>query len=970
VSRWRGVDVEEGPNRFHVLLEGPDGNLVEQLSHRIHYSGPPISAELHEDESHLVADGRETPVIAVRFRDRWGEPVRRGITGPYQLEPPYQSEEAVEAERTRPLAGLGLEQPTYRVVEDGIAYIRLHPTSVVGDARLRFRFLDRAEDEVTAWLEPGQREWVLVALATGSLGFNDASGNDAVRGDAGIDAGVYREGRTAFFAKGSVKGSWLMTAAFDSAAKRSRIGDRLLQALDPDEHYTLYGDNTEQGYEAPTSDRLYLKVERKKFYALYGDYDTGLHETELGAYGRTLSGVKTEFRGERVRWNAFATDSDQVFSKDEIQGEGTSGLYRLRRGDLVINSETVTLETRDRFRNDRVLESQALARHSDYNINYQDGTLYFRTPVPSRDAHFNPIFIVVDYETESGGSARYSGGGRAALALFDDALEVGMSGIHEDNGERSGDLMGGDATLRLGPSTELRAEYATTQSEDFSTEQDGEAWLVEFDHRGEDWDIGAHFREEQEGFGFGQQRLVESGLRSFGVDTKHRVTENVAIDTTAFHQQNLDTQDERSVVGSEIAYRTNAFGVRGGARWARNETGGEVANTAQLLTGAHYTFWKNRLTLRADGETALGGEDHHGDYPNRAVVGGDYRINDTVQLFADQEFTFGNRRTENTRVGLQASPWSGGAISTSLNQESREYGPRTFANLGLQQRWNFNPQWSFDVMVDRAQTIRDGGALPFSEGSVPASGSTTEDFTAVSLGSSFRRDGWSSTGRVETRIGDTNHHYGLLLGTLREHDADTSYSGRLNFFLTDPGGNADQVELESSLSLAHRPLDSAWVALERLDVDFQQSGGGGVGIESLKFVNHFKLNYELDRRTQFAAQYSAKLVIDRIAGRNYSSVGNLFGLEARRDLTDKWDVEFHTRLRHTSGSGSSLKPNYGLSLGRRLYDNLWLSVGYNFAGFHDTEFAGSEYTAHGPFVRLRAKIDQVTVKSLLQRFAE
>ena len=101
-----------------------------------------------------------------------------------------------------------------------------------------------------------------------------------------------------------------------------------------------------------------------------------------------------------------------------------------------------------------------------------------------------------------------------------------------------------------------------------------------------------------------------------------------------------------------------------------------------------------------------------------------------------------------------------------------------------------------------------------------------------------------------------------------------------------------------------------------------------------------------------------------------ATYGDEASRKARRDLTDKWDVEFHTRLRHTSGSGSSLKPNYGLSLGRRLYDNLWLSVGYNFAGFHDTEFAGSEYTAHGPFVRLRAKIDQVTVKSLLQRFAE
>jgi uncharacterized repeat protein (TIGR01451 family) len=873
VSRWRGVDLLEGPNRFHVLLEGPDGKLVEQLTHRTHFSGGPISAELDEDESLLIADGRATPVIAVRFRDRWGQPVRRGATGQYQLDPPYQTEEAVEAARTRPLEGLGFEEPTYRVRDDGLAYIRLHPTSVVGDARLRFRFLDRAQDEVTAWLEPGQREWVLVALGAGTLGFNDTSGSDAVRREAGVDADVHREGRMAFFAKGSVKGRWLMTAAFDSEAKRSRIGDRLLQALDPDEHYTLYGDNTEQGYEAPTSKRLYLKIERKKFYALYGDYDTGLNESELAAYGRTFTGVKTEFRGERVRWNAFATDSDQVFTKDEIQGNGSSGLYRLRGGDIVINSETVTLETRDRFRNDRVLDTQALARHSDYNIDYQDGTLYFRTPVPSRDANFNPIFIVVDYETGDGGTDQYTGGGRAALGFFDDALELGASGLHEDNGELSGNLIGGDATLRLGPSTELRAEYATSESEDFVTERSGDAWLVEFDHRGEDWDVAAYVREQQQGFGLGQQREVDSGLRSLGVDTAHRITDHVEIDTTAFHQKNLDTEDTRSVVGSDLAYRKRNFGAHGGVRYARNENGDEVDSTAQLLTGTHYTFWQDRLTLRADSEFAVAGEDRHGDYPTRAILGGDYRISDSVQLFADQEFGFGDRRTDNTRVGLQASPWSGGSISTSLNQESREYGPRTFANLGLQQRWNLNPEWSFDVLVDRAQTIRDGGAVNFSEGSVPASGSTTDDFTALSFGSSFRRGAWSSTGRLETRIGDASNQYGLLLGALRDHDADTSYSGRFNFFLTDPGGNPDQIELESSLSFAHRPLDSPWVALERIDIDFTQSGDGAAGLESLKFVNHLKLNYEWDRRTQFAAQYSTTFVIDRIAGRSYSSVG-------------------------------------------------------------------------------------------------
>jgi len=38
--------------------------------------------------------------------------------------------------------------------------------------------------------------------------------------------------------------------------------------------------------------------------------------------------------------------------RQEIRGDGTSGMYYLSRRDLVINSEEITIETRDRFRSE------------------------------------------------------------------------------------------------------------------------------------------------------------------------------------------------------------------------------------------------------------------------------------------------------------------------------------------------------------------------------------------------------------------------------------------------------------------------------------------------------------------------------------------------------------------------------------------------------------------------------------------
>ena len=79
---------------------------------------------------------------------------------------------------------------------------------------------------------------------------------------------------------------------------------------------------------------------------------------------------------------------------EEIPGDGTSGLYQLNN-NIIPNSETITIETRrDRFRSDKIIEKRELRRYQDYNIDYNDGTLFFKFPISSRDRNFNPNIIV------------------------------------------------------------------------------------------------------------------------------------------------------------------------------------------------------------------------------------------------------------------------------------------------------------------------------------------------------------------------------------------------------------------------------------------------------------------------------------------------------------------------------------------------------------------------------------------------
>ena len=72
-------------------------------------------------------------------------------------------------------------------------------------------------------------------------------------------------------------------------------------------------------------------------------------------------------------------------------------------------------------------------------------------------------------------------------------------------------------------------------------------------------------------------------------------------------------------------------------------------------------------------------------------------------------------------------------------------------------------------------------------------------------------------------------------------------------------------------------------------------------------------------------------------------------------------------MRHQT-QGDEVSAGYGMSVSRVLVDNVWVSLGYNLIGFYDAEFSGADYTAQGPFFRIRAKFDQLSVKEALELF--
>ncbi len=968
LSRWRGLDLADGPNRLTARISRDD-QLLQTLERAVHFAGAPIRGELVVERSQLVADGRNSPVLAVRFVDRWGKPARRGTVGNFRVDPPYRSQWEVQALRENQLLVTGARTPTYRLGEGGIALIELEPTNQTGEVAVHLEYPDDVQQELRGWLAPAARDWILVGLAEGTIGYNTINDNMELAAGGGHQDHYYDDAELAFFAKGRIKGEFLLTLAYDSRREHAAAADSLFGVIDPERFYTLYGDTSEQHFDAPSQRRLYVKLERNAFVALFGDYETGLTVTELGRYARSLNGFKSEFQSRRLSYNAFASSTDQAFIKDELLADGTSGPYQLSRSDIVLNSDKLTVEVRDRFRPEQIISERGLQRHVDYQIDYLTGTVFLKAPLAGRDDAFNPVYVVVDYESRDGRDQGTVAGGRAAVHFLDDRADFGLTAIREGLAGGDGSLAGVDLKLRVGSATEVRAEWASSKVDNITSgRRSGAAYLAEVEHRTGRLDARAYVREQASEFGLGQQRGTEAGTRRSGLDLHVERGDNWRVNGEAFRQENLDTGAVRDVLEAEGRYqdprRSGALGLR---QVVDADGAGQTLESSQAYGSASWRFLDELLTARLTLETALGGRDSSIDYPSRSLLGLDAAVSEAVTLFGEYELAEGSAiQTQMTRVGVKATPGQGTQVSSSLSQQTTEYGPRSFASLGLTQGWQLGERWALDVGVDHSNTLRAPGVAPLNATVPLASGSLAGDYTAAYFGALYRSENWTFTSRVERRDSDSEDRTALLAGFYRERNSGRGFSARLD--VIDSNLTSGAVTLDAGLRLgwAHRPADSRFIVLDRLDLVGQTRKDGISDSRTSRVVNNLNANWLPNRRNQVALQFGAKYVRSNFAGFSATGYLDLWGMEWRRQLTQRFDAGFNTSI-YRSVRADVHESGLGLDLGINVATNLYVSIGYNFSGFYDEDFSRNRYTAQGPFLSFRLKADQATLKALLER---
>lgn len=999
VAIWRGVGIEDGQNKLVAHIKDASGTIVETLERSVYFAHAPMKAQFIKDQSVLVADGVTRPRIVVRLTDRTGKPVQHGSVGDFQVSEPYRAAIEVDAQQANQLSGLERAAPVWRVHGDnGLAYIELEPTTASGTVAISFGFTDgevRREQRVETWLDPGDRPWTVVGFAAGTVGFNKLEqGLETLVQD---DDPINVDGRIALYAKGRVTGKWLMTMAYDSDKKEDET--RFAGIIDPRRYYTIYADRTDQRYDAASVRRLYLKLERPQFYALFGDYQTGIDEPELARYQRSFNGIKAEYSNDEIQATAFGSDTPYQYRREEIQGNGLSGPYMLGARDIIANSERVRIETRDRLRSDRIIETKVLLRHIDYDIDYLSGSLRFREPILSRSSGLDPQFIIAEYEVDGIGKRVANAGGRVRWTSKDEKLQIAATGIHDESDTTKTDLVGADIIYRPGTGTQIRAEFAGSSSQAqpssiVPSAGGATAWLVEAEHHDERFDVLAYVREQQAGFGVGQQNRSEIGTRKFGVDGRVRLTDQLSASLIAYQEEFFGSDARRRAAIAELEYRSDNTTLRAGLTHANDKLSDGTTNQSTLARlGASQRFLDGKLELSAQTEFALGGQDESVDFPARHNVTARYQIKSGVALVAGYEIAKGaNIDARTARVGFDLAPWAGGRVLASANQQQiTELGARTYAAYGLAQSFRISEKWSADITLDANTTI--GGINPAdvvnieqpvaSGGFRGNSGELTEDFTAITAGATYRGDRWSWTGRAEYRDGETTNRYGLTTAILRQIGEGRAVGGALSWFRARENGGAQTTTAQAEISWAHRPGNSQWSVLNKTEFRYDAVRGavagqagpiGGALLEidgdakSRRVINSLSLNYtpideqsgNFVERGEYALFWGTRYATDRFGRDDVKGWSNVLGGDLKFDISNVADIGASGSVR-VGSNGKNISYSFGPLLTVTPFKNANITFGYNIVGYEDRDFEEARYSRSGPFVTFKLKFDQTSL---------
>jgi len=922
---YKGVDLFEGKNIIIATIKDKTNKTIQTLQREIWVeSHLPATIKYLKEFSYLNADGKHTPIIAVKFLAKSGHPLRSGLIGSFEVSDEY--EPYVKQN------GKGV----FEIDSDGIAYIKLKPTTKAGNVKLTFKLINEQKKSINVKLTPHFRDWIIVGFLKGSIGYKVLDKHSEP-----IKSKIETNGQIALFAKGRIKGKYLLTIAYNSKNQNRELFDK----IDPNRYYLIYGDNSTQKSEAPTTKKLYIKIESENFYAMFGDIKSAFRDSEFLDYDRAFTGFKAKYEKSNFRVKAFIAKTKKIHTKEEIRGDGTNGYYYLKSKEIVQNSEIVTIQTRDRLHPSIILEKKTLTRYSDYDIDYINGKIFFKEPIYSNDKHQNPIYIVIEYDLDSLSSNTYTWGVDTNYKYKD--LEIGVRIINEDTLIANSYIYGGILKYNISQNSTFYAEIAHSKNSIEGKDINANARYAELKYSDSNYTLKAWYRYKDSNFGLQNSIVNGKGKRDIGLNIKKRVNKNIDIEAEVNNQKEFNsTKNSTTTATVKVNYKDEKSTASIGLRHIKSDS----SNT-QVMASYSKKMLNNRLNLKLSHEQNLA-KSTNSTYPTLTTLEADYKIDENSTIFGSVARSYYNETSSyKSCVGFSYKPWKDGEIKYSRSLEKGGDIDRVFDVLSIRQKYILTKHYTLTLGYEKGINHND----------------SRSSYDAINSLLEYKNK------RENARL-----LIGAKSGLTKKLNIDFSYTKRKDKNQAFIVGAKSYMEWSKksknrnssvSLSYVYRPNSSNIVVLNKLILKDEKKSSNEDSQHTLKLINNIHINWRANEKWELGLHYGIKYLIDKVDTYRYDSLVDILALYAQYDYTDTLSFGIQGFIVHSYDS-KTFKFGMGAYAKKTVWQNAEVTLGYNIDGYKDSDFNAQANYSNKVYVNFKIKFDQNTFKKPLKKVSQ
>lgn len=973
-----GVDLKTGKNSIEIRQLDSMGNVRETRTLTVLAPGQMNRVNLKMVDSAAVeANGRNVMNVVVSLVDENGVQVasRTPVTidssvGKIQLQDLDPDKAGVQ----QFVEGGQLLVPLLSPAQSGEGTLSVESGIFKGSQQIRFT--------------PELRPMIAAGILEGAISFNkfDPKNLSKVSRDDGFeqelnslsshdDGKLGMSGRSAFFLKGKVKGEYLLTMAYDSDKDKNQ---RLFRDIRPDEYYPVYGDSAAKGFDAQSTSKLYVRLDKGRSYAMYGDLTTRVDGDEglsLGQYSRSLTGARVHHEDERSSVTGFVarTTSRQVVN--EQRGLGISGPYSLGNvpfDSVLENSEKVEVLVRDRDNPGLVISRRTLSRFVDYEVDTLSNSLYLKNPISSQDEKANPTFLRITVESDQGGES-YTVGGVAGKVQVNKNVSVGGSYVRSDDPMTKDDLASVNAVAKLSDRVKVVAEVARSSNtiDTLSTlnnpnvsatptgEQSGNAGRIEINYADSKIEARVYHNQADSGF-YNTSSPISAGRKETGARVQGRVPQVGLAKLEAIRTEDTANNGVRDGLTASIERAINQYlALEVGARFYQESR--QAASATSVAANTPYSGTTLRAKLNAQLPWVAGSaafveyEQDVSDATRKVLaVGGSYQIGAKGRVYARHEVIssisglYGlndNTQRNSTVVGIDGNYMKDGTVFSEYRMRDGISAREAEAALGLRNQWHLAEGVRMNTSFEKIKSLK--GA------------STSADATAVSLGVEYLADPrWKGVAKIEKRWAETSDSLLNTLGAAYKATDDVTLLAKNVYNKTDNKTTGDRTLDRFQVGAAYRDFDNTkFDALTKFEYRLDDNQSLPDPIKREVYIASAHANYHPVRRLTLASQYAVKHVRQSENQLSSKGVTQLLSGRAIYDINERWDTSLNAGLMWSDVS-SGMRYLLGAEVGYLVAANLWVSGGYNFVAYQDDDLVDSDTSSKGAYLRVRFKFDE------------